>query len=268
MLTYKRPKKRYFRRFLRAALMMTLLAIGIDYGKHWVLMRSLEDEIANSQGTVTVESSSVSFWPLLQNHIVLKGFRLNSSSAPLFVNEIHLRQGWQDWHLAHITALDTQITNTLHIQSAHGILETANLKSLVNVKNLVLTNIKAEFSLLSVTSPLASFDFLYDMSTRQISLNGDIPTVLFANDTIFGLSGQGVFYTSPPLHGRMDLKIKNIDKMMDALVRTKMVETSQAQLVTAGSHLLGTIGVHDITLPLVVKDGDVTLGPIKLFKIK
>jgi hypothetical protein len=106
------------------------------------------------------------------------------------------------------------------------------------------------------------------MGTHQLSLKGDAPELSFTNGGTFGLKGDGAIQTKDPVQGKMDLKIKNIDKMMRGLVAAGVVEPSKADLLTMGSNFLGRIGLHDISLPLNIQDGDVSLGPIALFKIK
>jgi len=270
VMSYKRKRGegQWRRRIVPGVLAILIVAIGFDYGKHWALKRVLEQEIEQSGGLVSVQSLSVSFWPLLQNSLILKDFHVNVSGTPLAVTEIQLRQGWRDWHLAYIKGEDVKVAESVQIQEAQGILDTKDLGRQIKVSELLLINIKAKLPLISFSGTRASFDFLYEMGAHQLSLKGDASKLSFTNGATFGLSGNGAIRTSAPIQGKMDLKIKNIDKMMKELVAAGIVEESKADLVMMGSNFLGGIGLHDITLPLKIEDGDVSLGPVALFKIK
>lgn len=269
-MSYKRKQKKglWGQRIISSILAALIAALGFDYGKHWTLKRALEQEIARSEGVVTLQSISVSPWPLLQNHLVLKDFHVNVSGTPLTVTQIHLRQGWRDWHLAHIQGKDVKVAESAQIQDAQGILDTRDLATQVKVSELLLTNVKITLPLITVSGTQASFDFLYKMDTHALSLKGDAPELSFTNGVPFGLNGEGTIQAKTPIQGDMKLKIKNIDKMMKGLVAAGIVETSQADLVMMGSNFLRGVGLQDISLPLKIQDGDVSLGPIVLFKIK
>ncbi len=268
-MSYKRKRKdgRWKRRLIPSILATLIIAIGFDYGKHWALKRVLENEAEQSGGVVSFQSISVSPWPLLQNHLVLKDFRVNVSGTPIAVTQVCLRQGWREWRHAHIKARDLQVAESVQIQEVQGILDTADLAARIKVSQLLLTGIKAKLPLISFSGTQASFDFLYAIGTHQLTLKGDAPQLSFPNGATFGLNGEGAIQTNPPIQGKMDLKIKNIDKMMKELVAAGVVEASQAGLVTMGSDLLGGLGLHDISVPLKIQDGDVSLGPIFLFKV-
>ena len=267
---YRRKQKKglWGQRIILSILAILIAALGFDYGKHWTLKRALEQEIARSEGVVTLQSVSVSPWPLLQNHLVLKDFRVNVSGTPLTVRQVHLRQGWRDWHLAHIRGKDIKMAESAQVQGAQGLLDTRDLAIQVKVSELLLTNVKIKLPLITVSGTQASFDFLYKMDTHHLSLKGDAPELSFTNGVIFGLNGEGSIQAKTPIQGDMKLKIKNIDKMMKGLVAAGIIEASQADLVTMGSNLLRGVGLQDISLPLKIQDGDVSLGPIVLFKIK
>jgi hypothetical protein len=269
-MSYKRSyeKGRWRRRVVPCILVVLVVIMGVDYGKHWALKRVIEKEIDQSGGLISCQSISVSPWPLLENHLVLEGFHVNLPQAPLNITEICLRQGWRDWHLAHIKGKDVKMAESVQVQDVLGILETRALAKQIKVSELLLQNIKIKLPLITFSGPQASFEFLYEMGTQQLTLKGDAPALSFTNGTTFGLSGDGSIQTKDPIQGKMGLKIKNIDKMMKELVAAGVVEASQADLVTMGSNFLGKIGLHDISLPLKIQDGDVSLGPIVLFKIK
>jgi hypothetical protein len=268
-MTYKRKPRQtnWGRRGIQCALALAVLGITVDYGKHVILKSILENEIAQSGGVVTLESMSASLWPLFESHLILKNFHVNVSGTPLAATEVTIRQGWKEWRLAHIHATDVSSDGTVKVRDVQGILDTANLKTQVNVTQLVLTDIQAKLPLLSFSGDRATFDFLYDMTTYNLSLTADAPEMAFASGATFGLKGEGVIYTKEPIQGKMDVKIKNIDKMMKELVAVGVVKESEAGLVTAGSDFLGKIGLHDLTLPLKIQEGEVTLGPITLFKV-
>lgn len=268
-MSYKRRRKdgHWKRRIIPSILAALIMAIGFDYGKHWALKRVLEQEAEQSGGVVSLSSISVSPWPLLQNHLVLKDFHINVSGTPLTAIQVHLRQGWREWRLAHIKARDVKVAEFVEVQEIQGILDTKNLATQIKVSELFLTGIKAKLPLISFSGTQASFDFLYEMGTHQLSLKGDAPELSFTNGATFGLNGEGAIQVKAPIQGKMDLKIKNIDKMMKELVAAGVVEASQAGLVTMGSDFLGGLGLHDISVPLKIQDGDVSLGPILLFKI-
>lgn len=264
----KRGSRQWRQRSITSILAILVMAIGFDYGKHWALKRVLEREIEQSGGLVSVQSLSVSPWPLLQNHLILKDFHVNVPGSPLAVTQVQLRQGWRDWHLAHIKGENVKVAESVQIQEVQGILDTKDLATQIKVSELLLINIKAKLPLIAFSGSRVSFDFLYEMGTHQLSLKGDAPELSFTNGATFGLSGDGAIQTNDPIQGKMDLKIKNIDKMMKELVAAGVVEASKADLVTMGSNFLGGIGLHDISIPLKIQDGDVSLGPIVLFKIK
>jgi len=199
--------------------------------------------------------------------LTLKKFHVNVSGTPLVVENASVRQGWAEWYLAHVHATDLKSAETVKVQEAHGILDVRYLKTRVKVSQLTLNGIQARLPFLAFSGEQASFDFLYEMTSQYLSLKVEAPTMAFANGATFGLSGEGVIETKTPIQGKMDVKIKNIDKMMKELVAAGVVEASQAGLVTASSNFLGNIGLHDITLPLKIEGGDVSLGPLTLFKI-
>jgi hypothetical protein len=269
-MSYKRSREkgRWRRRIIPGILTILVAIIGIDYGKHWALKKVLEKEIDQSQGLISCQSISVSAWPLLENHLVLEGFQVNQGQAPLIVTKICLRQGWRDWHLAHIKGKDVNVAESVQVQQVQGILDTRDLATQIKVSELLLQNIKVNLPLMALSGPRASFDFLYEMGAQQLTLKGEVPELSFTNGATFGFSGDGAIQTKDPIQGKIGLKIKNIDKMMKELVAAGVVEASQADLVTLGSNLLGKIGLHDLSLPLNIQDGDVYLGPVVLFKIK
>jgi hypothetical protein len=257
----------WLRRVIQWVLVTLVLVMGVDYGKHVFLKRALENEISQSQGIVTLDSLTISLWPLLQNHLVVKNFHVNVSGTPLFAKQVCIRQGWKDWSLAHVQASDVQSEERVKVQEVKGILDTKDLGKIVKVSALELKGIQAKLPLFSFSGSQASFDFLYEMATHQLSLKMDAPDMSFPNGASFGLNGQGQIHTQVPITGKMDVKIKNIDKMLKELVAVGVIDASQAELVTAGSNFLGKIGLSDLTLPLKIQDGDVTLGPINLFKV-
>ncbi|MGV8947862.1 MAG: DUF2125 domain-containing protein [Candidatus Paracaedibacter sp.] len=269
-MSYKKSheKGRWIRRIIPGILAILVVVMGVDYGKHWALKRVIEKEIDQSGGLISCQSICVSFWPLLENHLVLQNFHVNVPDAPIVVTQICLRRGWRDWHLAHIKGKDVKIAESAHVQEAQGILDTRDLAKQIKASELLLQNIKIKLPLIAFSGPRASFNFLYKMDTHQLTLKGDAPELSFTNGATFGLSGDGAIQTKNPIQGKMGLKIKNIDKMMKELVAAGVVEASQADLVTMGSNFLGKIGLHDISLPLKIQDGDVSLGPVVLFKIK
>jgi len=255
--------------FIGIYLIVIVLAMGLDYGKHWVLKRVLEQEIEKSKEVVSLASLSVSVWPLLHNHLVLKDCHVNGEGIPIpiHIQEIHLRQGWKDWRLAHIKAVKTEVAESSSIQKIQGILDTKDLTKQIKVTELVLTDIKAKLPLVAFFGSQASFDFIYRIAEGVLTLKGHAPELAFANGVTFGLSGEGYIHTQPDINGKIDLKIKNIDKMMNELVSAHVIEATQGDLVLAGSRFLGKIGLHDLSLPLHIHNGDVTLGPILLFKV-
>lgn len=269
-MSYKKSheKGRWRRRIIPSILVILVAIIGVDYGKHWALKRLLEKEIEQSGGLISCQSISVSAWPLLDNHLVLKNFHVNVPDIPIIVTQICLRQGWRDWQLAHIKGKDVKVAESAEVQDVQGILDTRDLAKQVKVSELLLQNIKVNLPLITLVGSRASFEFLYEMGMQQLTLKGDAPELSFINGATFGLSGDGTIQTKNPIQGKMDLKIKNIDKMMKELVAAGVVEASQAELVTMGSNFLGKIGLHDISLPLKIQDGDVSLGPVVLFKLK
>ena len=269
-MSYKKSheKGRWRRRIIPSILVILVAVIGVDYGKHWALKRVLEKEIEQSGGLISCQSICVSALPLLDNHLVLQNFHVNVPDIPIIVTQICLRQGWRDWQLAHIKGKDVKVAESAEVQDVQGILDTRDLAKRVKVSELLLQNIKVNLPLITLVGSRASFDFLYEMGTQHLTLKGDAPELSFTNGATFGLSGDGAIQTKDPIQGKMDLKIKNIDKMMKELVAAGVVEASQADLVTMGSNFLGKIGLHDISLPLKVQDGDVSLGPVVLFKLK
>ena len=269
-MSYKKSheKGRWRGRIIPSILVILVAVIGVDYGKHWALKRVLEKEIEQSGGLISCQSISVSAWPLLDNHLVLQNFHVNVPDIPIIVTQICLRQGWRDWQLAHIKGKDVKVAESAEVQDVQGILDTRDLAKQVKVSELLLQNIKVNLPLITLVGSRASFDFLYEMGTQHLTLKGDAPELSFTNGATFGLSGDGAIQTKDPIQGKMDLKIKNIDKMMKELVAAGVVEASQADLVTMGSNFLGKIGLHDISLPLKIQDGDVSLGPVVLFKLK
>ena len=267
MFLVNHKKRGNRQRVVQGVFAAIILAICFDYGKHWALKRVLEDEIAQSEAFVSAGSLRVSLWPLFQNHLVLKNFHVHASGTPLMVEEARIRQRWGEWSLAHIHAIGVRVAGTASIQEAQGILDTADLRTRVKVSPLILKDVQINLPLLAFSSSEASFDFLYEMSAHQLSLKVDAPKMSFPNGVAFGLTGQGVIYTKAPIRGKMDVKIQNIDKMMKELVAAGVIDASQAGLVTTGSDFLGKLGLHDITLPLKIEDGGVSLGPISLFKV-
>jgi hypothetical protein len=269
-MPYKKSHEKgwWKRRVIISILVILVAVIGVDYGKHWALKRAIEKEIEQSGGLISCQSISVSAWPLLENHLVLQDFHVNLPQAPLAVTQVCIRQGWRDWQLAHIKGKDAKVAESVQVQEAHGILDTRDLATQIKVSELLLQNIKVNLPLITLFGSRASFDFFYEMGTQQLTLKADAPELSFTNGATFGLSGDGSIQTKDPIQGKMGLKIKNIDKMMKELVAAGVVEASQAELVTMGSNLLGKIGLHDISLPLKIQDGDVSLGPVVLFKIK
>jgi hypothetical protein len=268
-MSYKRRSEQtsWARRGVQFILALAVLAISIDYGKHLILKSLLENEIAASGGVVSVDSLKVSPWPLLDNHLILNNFHVNISGTPLQASQVTIRQGWKEWRMAHIEATDVKSSDTVTVENAQGTLDTADLRSRVKVSDLVLNGIKAKLPLVSFSGARATFDFLYEMSTQHLTLKADVPELAFSSGATFGLKGEGAIETKAPIHGNMDVKIKNIDKLMKELVAVKAVEASHAGMLTTGSNFLGNIGLHDITLPLKIEDGDVSLGPIPLFKV-
>lgn len=260
----KRQKRRWA---VKGALAIAILTISFDYGKHVVLKKVLEREIANSQGFVSVASLSVSPWPLLQSHLVLKNFQVHAPDTPVTVETVSVRQGWRDWRLAHIEATKIKSAEIVKVAEAQGILTIADLTTRVEVSHLMLKGMQVQLPLLAFSGSQASFNFLYEMAFRRLSLKINAPEMSFSNGVPFGFSGEGAFKVKPLVEGEMALKVKNIDKIMKELVTAGVVGTSQAELVTASSNFLGTIGLHDITLPFKVKDGNVSLGPVSLFRI-
>lgn len=269
-MSYKKSheKGRWRRRIIPSILVILVAVIGVDYGKHWALKRVLEKEIEQSGGLISCQSICVSPWPLLDNHLVLQNFHVNVPDVPIIVTQICLRQGWRDWQLAHIKGKDVKVAESAEVQDVQGILYTRDLAKQVKVSELLLQNIKVNLPLITLVGSRASFDFLYEMGTQHLTLKGGAPELSFTNGATFGFSGDGAIQTKDPIQGKMDLKIKNIDKMMKELVAAGVVEASQADLVTMGSNFLGKIGLHDISLPLKIQDGDVSLGPVVLFKLK
>jgi hypothetical protein len=252
---------------VKGALAIAILTISFDYGKHVVLKGILKRDIANSQGLVSVASLSVSPWPLLQNHLVLKNFQVHAPDTPMAVETVSVRQGWRDWRLAHIQATKIKSAEMVKVAEAQGILNIADLKTRVEVSHLMLRDIRVQLPLLAFSGNQATFNFLYEMAFRRLSLNVNAPEMSFSNGVTFGFSGEGAFEAKPLIEGEMAVKVKNIDKIMKELVTAGVVGASQADLVTASSNFLGTIGLHDITLPFKVKDGNVSLGPVSLFRL-
>lgn len=261
-------KASWSQRLIKFTLGFVILVLLIDFGKHVILKRVLAEQIHRSNGLITVESMSVSVWPLFDNHIVLKNFHVNISGTPIAAASVKIRQGWKEWQVAHISALDVRSNDIVTIQEAQGMLDTKDLNTRINVTDLVLKEIHATLPLVTFSGTQASFNFLYDMTTHHLSLKADAPEMMFENGATFGLNGDGVIHTNGPIHGEMDVKIKNIDKMLKELVAVGVINESQAGLVIKGSDFLGQIGLHDITLPLKIDNGEVFLGPIHLFKVE
>jgi hypothetical protein len=261
-------KGSWSQRFIKFALGFIILALIVDYGKHVILKHILTDQIHQSHGLVSIESMSVSWWPLFGNHIVMKNFHVNISGTPISSSSVKIRQGWAEWQIAHISALDIRSNDFVTIREGQGLLDTKDLNTRINVSDLVLKDIHATLPLVSFSGTQASFNFLYDMTTHHLSLKADAPEMMFENGATFGLNGEGVIHTNGPIQGEMDVKIKNIDKMLKELVSVGVINESQAGLVTKGTDFLGKIGLHDITLPLKIDNGDVFLGPVHLFKIE
>lgn len=254
-------------RSIQIVLTLLILAIGIDAGKHVFLKHILQKEIDKSEGIVTVDSLSVSFWPLLQNHIVLKNFKVNVSGFASSSEYVRIRQGWQDWSLAHIQAKEVYSSGAVHVREGEGILDVKDLDHIVKVSALILKDFEVKLPLVSFSGSKASFDFFYKMNEHLLDLTIDAPEMLFPDGFPFGLKGQGQFNTQPPIQGKMDVKIKNIDKILKRLASQGIIDSSQAGLLTQGGDLLGKIGLKDLTLTLKIQNGDVSLGPITLFKL-
>jgi hypothetical protein len=254
-------------RLVRLALILVLIGIGFDYGKHIFLKRILEKEMSQSQGLVSVQSIIVEWWPLFDNHLIIKDFKVNLSGTPIAAQTVRIRQGWRDWNEAFIKAVDVQSNDTVTIQEAQGRLDIKDLYNRIKVSDLILRNVNVKLPLLSFSGTQASFDFLYDLATHHLSLKADAPEMTFPNGASFGLNGEGEIHTNPPMKGDMNVKIKNIDKMLKELVAVGVINESQAGLVISGSNFLDKIGFHDITLPLKIENGDVSLGPVLLFKV-
>ena len=254
-------------RIIQVSLALIILAIGVDYGKHAVLKNVLEKEMRASEGLLTFDSLSISLMPLLQTQLIVKNFHINVSGTPLQAEEVTIRQGWRDWSLAYVKARDVKSSETVQVSEAQGILDTKGLSTHVKVSDLILFDIKAKLPLLTFSGPKASFDFLYEMMSHQLSLKVDAPNLSFSNGATFGLNGEGDINTNVPIQGNMDVKIKNIDHLLKELVAVGAIDPSKADLVTSGSEFLSKIGLQDITLPLKIEDGDVSLGPITLFKV-
>lgn len=267
MFLVNHKKRGNRQRIIQSVLAAIILAVCFDYGKHRALKRVLEDEIAQSEAFVSAGSLRVAPWPLFQNHLVLENFHVHASGTPLRVEEARIRQRWGEWRRAHIQATGIRVARTASIQEAQGILDTADLRTRVKVSPLILKDVQINLPLLAFSISEASFDFLYEMGVHQLSLKADAPKMSFPNGVTFGLTGEGDIYTNAPIRGKMDVKIQNIDKMMKELVAAGVIDASQAGLVTTGSDFLGKLGLHDITLPLKIEDGDVSLGPISLFRV-
>lgn len=259
---------RWGNRAIRFALSILVLAMAVDYGKHLILKSILQNQMALSDGTVTTDSITASPWPLLDNKLVLKNVRVTFSGDVVTSETIIIRQGWKDWKRAHIQAKNVRSSDMLVVEDAQGILDTAHIKSQVKISDVMLKEINVKLPLLSFSGPVASFDFVYDMTTHHLTLKTDVPEMAFPSGATFGLKGEGSIETTDPIHGNMDVKIKNIDKMMKELVDVGVINASQAGLVVSGSKFLSNIGLHDITLPLTIKDNVVSLGPVALFTIK
>ena len=268
-MTYKRKSEQrsWTRRFVQCILALVVLAISVDYGKHLILKSLLENEIAASSGVVTVDSLSVSPWPLFDNYLILKNFHVNVAGMPLEARHVSIRQGWNEWRIAHIQATDVRSSDMVTVENAQGTLDTEDLRSRVKVSELILNGIVAKLPLISFSGAVATFDFLYEVSTQHLSLKADVPELSFPSGATFGLKGEGAIEAKAPVQGKMDVKIKNVDKLMKELVAVGAVDASQAGMLVTGSNFLGNIGLHDITLPLKIDDGNVSLGPISLFKM-
>lgn len=269
MLPPPHPKsRRWKQRALKIIGALLGLAICFDYGKHWIFKKSLEKEFAQSGGVVSVESCKVSPWPLLQSHLILKNFHLTVDGSFLTAKQLHIRQGWLEWRSTHIQATEITGDGVAIIQAAHGVLDTTDLQTRVAVSPLILTGIQVNLPLLSFSGPEASLDFLYDIPFRQLSGNADAPTLSFSNGVTFGFTAEGAVHLQAPLQGKINVKFRNIDKMMKELVAAGIMEASQAKVVSQGSDLLGRFGVHDVTLPLTLQDDVISLGPVPLFRLK
>jgi len=263
----RKLKKDWGKWAIQGILAILILAICLDYGKHLVLKHILENEIATSEGLVASDSLAVSPWPLLHSQLIVNNFQVNVSGMPIAAKTVRIRQGWLDWRQAHIHATEIKQDETVTVQETQGMLDTKDIKAQVKVSELILKGIQARLPFFTLSGAHASCDFLYDMASQRLSLKIDAPEISFPNSVTFGLNGKGLIETKAPVHGKMDVKIKNIDKMMKELVATGVIDASQAGLVTAGSDLLGSIGLRDITLPLKIEDGIVSLGPVSLFKV-
>ena len=254
-----------------------VLAAGFDYGKHWTLKHILEKEFNTLGSPMTVETLTVSPWPLFQASVVLKNFHLQAANASLAgllafpvslsCEQVYLRQGWTDWHWAHIKAFRLQMPDFVSVKQAAGSLEITTLDRRVNVKDLILSDLKINAPLMPLSSPTASSDFLYDIATHCLSLKVDAPAIYFPDGIHFGFSGKGNFYTFPLLKGQMSLKVKNIHQLLKQLADNKVIDASESNMLMGGSRLLDSLGIQDMTLPLKIEEGTVYLGPLALMKI-
>jgi hypothetical protein len=262
------PLSTVIHRLVQGLVVIIFIAIAFDYGKHQILRYTLEKEIQRSEGLISVDSLSVSFWPLLQSHLEIKNFRLQLPQTNLVADQVHLRQGWrQSWNLVDIEATHTRVAEMISAKALQGILDTTDLNAQVKVSALILKEIEVHLPVLSLSGAHASFDFLYELPTHHLSLRGEAPELTFANGVPFGLKGEGSIYTQNPINGKLNLKIQNIDKMMKELVAAKVIGASQADLVMMGSNFFDKIGLHDVTLPLRIENEEVFLGPVRLFRL-
>lgn len=267
MYKKKSARKRWYSYILRSALVAFLLIIGVDYGKHWFLKNILEKEMAKADVPFSATSVSLAYWPLFKIHVIAKNPRLLIDGISLKASEISFRQECWDWTFVQVKAKDIEGDQSIHIQESQGILKWQDFPAHICLENIILKQTRVQFPLTSFFIQEAFLDCLYETESHHLSLKGDMPKISSKNGVVFGLKGEGKLRIVEPFNGRFDLRINNIDQVLNELVALGLVPSTQANLLTAGSRFLGQLGLQDMTLPLQIKDGDVFLGPIFLMKI-
>lgn len=112
--------------------------------------------------------------------------------------------------------------------------------------------------------PMINIPFSYNLSNENLKLNASIPNS--PNGTFKNLSFnlKGDVTTKPALNGKLDIDVKGISKLIQALVEAGVIEEKNASYLEFGTKILAG-DTDDSQIPITFKNGDVYLGPILIY---
>ena len=253
------------RKVIYLLVVLVVAVIGKDSILHYNVYRNINAYLSENSSDIKSDQILLKLWPLGGAHIRLLNTEIDKDSIKLQVKEVMLRNPLLSFNHLTIKADQVVVNDVMTIHSVQGVIDQhqENGQAVLGIKQGLIANARLSLDRINLAADQLLVHGRFMSATKALQLDGQIPALRINDLEGTSLTTLVDLNLTHPVDGRIDLRMKGVDDLLQALVNAQLVKPKELSLLQLGARLFANAN-EEIPLTLKFSNNHIFLGPVKL----